>query len=170
MPKKSFGLADIPVLLNASFPWARPTFNIQLADGVDEIDAAALFEMYSYSQAASTRAVSGTGTVRTRHGLNLRTELLARATGGQTLRAGELRSRAGRGGFDAAFEQLGLTATPSVVDSVSKMLEYPLDRVNRDQPFAWQQWRSTALLVIAAILAVVAGSLPVIARRILRRK
>jgi hypothetical protein len=50
------------------------------------------------------------------------------------------------------------------------MLEYPLDRVNRDQPFAWQQWRSTALLVTAALLALAAGSLPVIARRILRRK
>jgi putative intracellular protease/amidase len=170
MPVQSFGVEDVPVLVNAAFPWAHPTFNIQLSDGVDEIDAAALFEMYAYSQAASTRAVSDTGTVRTSHGLTLRTEVLDETTGGQTLMAGAIQSRSGMGGFDAAFEQLGLTVSPSVVDSVAKMLEYPLDRVNRDQPLAWQQWRSGALLAAAALLAIAAGTLPFTARRILRRK
>ena len=41
-------------------------------------------------------------------------------------------SQSGFGGFDAAFEQLATTVSPSVVDSVGKMLEYPLDRVARD--------------------------------------
>ncbi|MCU1571210.1 MAG: hypothetical protein JWR33_1951 [Naasia sp.] len=170
MPKKTFGLDDVPVLINAAFPWARPTYDIRLADGVDEIDAAALFEMYSYSLAGTTRAVSASGSVRTRHGLNLRTEVLGESTGGETLQAGGFTSRSGRGGFDAAFEQLGRTAGSSVVESVSKMLEYPIDRVNRDQPFAWQQWRSTALLAAAALLAIAAGCLPLVARRILRRR
>jgi hypothetical protein len=126
--------------------------------------------MYSYSLAGTTRAVSASGSVRTRHGLNLRTEVLGESTGGETLQAGGFTSRSGRGGFDAAFEQLGRTAGSSVVESVSKMLEYPIDRVNRDQPFAWQQWRSTALLAAAALLAIAAGCLPLVARRILRRR
>jgi putative intracellular protease/amidase len=169
MPERSFGVADVPVLINAAFPWARPTFDIRLSDGVDEIDAAALFEVYSYSQAASTRAVSDTGTVRTSHGLTLRTAVLDETTGGRTVTAGEAGSRNGTGGFDAAFEQLGLTVSPSVVDTVAKMLEYPLDRVNRDQPFAWQQWRSVALLSAAALLAITVGSVPLVVRRMRRR-
>jgi hypothetical protein len=59
------------VLINTAFPWVRPTLDIELTDGVGEIDAAALFEVYTYSQATLTRAVSTTGTVRTRHGLVL---------------------------------------------------------------------------------------------------
>jgi hypothetical protein len=102
--------------------------------------------------------------------LTLRTELISETTGGLPLQAGRSTGQSGRGGFDAAFEQLGRTVSPSVVDSVSKMLEYPLDRVNRDQAFAWQQWRSTALLAAAALLAIAAGSLPLVVRRIQRRK
>ncbi|MDP9026220.1 MAG: hypothetical protein M3N46_01535 [Actinomycetota bacterium] len=137
---------------------------------MDEIDAAALFEVYSYSLAASTRSVSVTGTLRTRHGLILRTGVLDRTAGARIVTAGAVRSRRGLGGFDAAFEQLGLTVRPSVVASVSKMIEYPLTRVNRDQPFAWQQWRTTGLLAAAALLALAAGSLPLVVRRIRRRK
>jgi putative intracellular protease/amidase len=170
MSEKSFGIGDVPVLINMAFPWGRPTLNIELADGVDEIDAAALFEMYSYSQVASTRAVSDTGTVRTSHGLTLRTEVQQTITGGQTIRAGSVRSRGGMSGFDAAFEQLGRSSSPSVVNSVAKMLEYPLDRVNRDQPLEWQQWRSPALLAVALLLALAAGSLPLVGRRVLRRR
>lgn len=170
MPKHSWGLGDLPVLVNGVFPWGRPTFDIELSDGVDEIDAAALFEMYSYSQAGSTHAVSASGTVRTRHGLTLRTEVLDAATEGITLTAGSFTSRGGRGGFDAAFEQLAQNVAPSVVASVSKMIEYPLDRVDRDQTFTWQQWRSSALLAAAAVLAIAAGFLPVIVRRIRGRR
>jgi hypothetical protein len=50
------------------------------------------------------------------------------------------------------------------------MIEYPLSRVDRDQPFAWQQWRTTALLAASALLALAAGSLPLGGRRIRRRK
>ena len=170
MPTRSFGPEDVPVLINAAFPWGRPTVDIRLLDGVDELDAAALFEVYNYSLAASTRSVSATGTVRTRHGLMLRTEVLDRTAGGRTVTAGEVRSRRGLGGFDAAFEQLGRTVRPTVVDSVSKMIEYPLSRVDRDQPFAWQQWRTTGLLGVAALVALAAGSLPLVGRRIRRRR
>lgn len=166
MPAKSFGVEDAAVLVNTAFPWVRPTFDIELSDGIGEIDAAALFAVYTYSQAALTRAVSETGTVRTRHGLVLSTELLGE---GDILRAGGLVSLSGFGGLDAAFEQLARTVSPSVVASVGKMLEYPLDRVSRDITPDAQQWRSPALLVLALLVAVALGALPFLARRLRRR-
>ena len=54
-------------------PWGRPAIDVQLDDGVGEIDTAALLEVYSYSQAATSNAISATGTVTTRHGLVMRT-------------------------------------------------------------------------------------------------
>ncbi|MEO8527552.1 MAG: DJ-1/PfpI family protein [Pseudolysinimonas sp.] len=166
MPANSFGMSDASVLINTAFPWVRPTVDIELSDGVDEIDAAALFEVYTYSQAALTRAVSETGVVHTRHGLMLLTEI---GGGAHVLKAGSLTSRSGFGGFDAAFEQLARTVSPSVVLSVSKMLEYPLDRVARDIAPDAQQWRSPALLALAAVVAGALGALPVVVRRVRRR-
>jgi hypothetical protein len=166
MPANAFGASDIPVLVNTAFPWMRPTFDIELADGIGEIDAAALFEVYTYSQSALTRAVSATGTVRTRHGLTLSTRLVR---GNGALKAGTLTSQSGFGGLDAAFEQLELTASPSVVTSVGKMLEYPLDRISRDVTPDAQQWRSPALLALALLLAAGLGALPFIVRRLRRR-
>lgn len=169
IPKASFGLADAAVLLNTAFPWGRPSFTIELTDGVGEIDASALFEVYSYSQSALTRAVSSTGSVRTKHGLVLRTEL-KRDAGGQTLVAGDLESSSGFGGLDAAFEQLGRSVSPALVVSVGKMLEYPLDRVTRASSQTTDQWRAPALLGLAVLLAAGLGTLPLLARRLRRRK
>ena len=166
MPAQSFGVADAAILVNTAFPWVRPTFDIELIDGVGEIDAAALFEVYTYSQAAATRAVSETGTVHTRHGLVLATDLLGDHA---TLKAGGLVSQDGFGGLDAAFEQLAKTVSPSVVASVGKMLEYPLDRVARDITPDAQQWRSTALLGLALLVAAALGALPFVVRRLRRR-
>ncbi len=73
MPAQSFAVGDVPVLANAAFPWGRPTIDVQLEDGVGEIDAAALFEVYSYSQAAAATSLSKTGVITTRHGLVIRT-------------------------------------------------------------------------------------------------
>ncbi len=166
MPAKSFTTADAAVLINTALPWARPTFDIELSDGIGEIDAAALFEVYTYSQAALTRAVSETGTVRTQHGLTLLTEV---AETEEALQAGSLSSASGFGGLDAAFEQLARTVSPSVVDSVGKMLEYPLDRVSRDIAPDAQQWRSPALLAVALVVSLALGALPILVRRLRRR-
>lgn len=76
--------------------------------------------------------------------------------------AGETTSQSEMGGFDAAFEQLGPTVSPSLVDSVSKVRTCPLDMVNGDQPPMYQQWRSPVLLATA-------DSLQLVAHRILRR-
>jgi hypothetical protein len=133
---------------------------VELSDGVGELEAAALFEVYSYSQAALTRAVSRTGTVRTMHGLTLVTELTGSAA---TLQAPDGQ---GTAALDRAFEQLATTVSPGVVESVSKMLEYPLDRVSRDVTPGAQQWRAPALLALSLILAMGLGLLP----RLLRRR
>lgn len=169
IPKASFGLADAAVLLNTAFPWGRPSFTIELTDGVGEIDASALFEVYSYSQSAQTRAVSSTGTVSTKHGLVLRTDLKRNAAR-QTLVAGGLESTSGFGGLDAAFEQLGRSVSPSIVVTVGKMLEYPLDRVAPASTQTTGQLRAPALLGLAVLLATGLGTLPFLARRLRRRR
>ena len=170
IPKASFGIADAALLLNTAFPWGRPRFNIELTDGVGEIDAAALFEVYTYSQSALTHAVSSTGSVRTKHGLALRTELTSDAVDGQTIVASGLESSSGFGGLDAAFEQLGHSVSPAVVVSVGKMLEYPLDRVARTPALSPDQWRAPGLLALALLLAAGLGALPLLVGRLRRRK
>ena len=164
MPAQSFAADDLSVLSNFAFPWARPGFDVQLDDGIGEIDAAALLEVYSYSQAAAANALSRTGTVVTRHGLTIRTV----ATGSPThhvLMPTTLVSHNGLGGFDAAFEQLSRTSSPAVVASIAKMLEYPLDRVVLDAAPAPIQWRPAFLMTLAVLLAIAVGASPWIIRR-----
>lgn len=158
------------MLTNLVLPWGRPAIDVQLRDGVGEIDAAALFEVYSYSQAAGASAVSSTGTVVTRHGLTLRTAVTQPAADRPGLIAGQLRSHTGRGGFDAAFEQLSRDTSPAVVQSVAKMLEYPLDRVSPQPPSVAATWRTPMLLAAGALVAIAAGSLPYLLRRRRRAK
>jgi putative intracellular protease/amidase len=157
IPARSFGAEDLGVLGNLVLPWGRPSIDVRLVDGVGELDAAALLEVYGYSQAARATAVSAAGTVTSRHGLTLRTTLSA---GRPALVAGEARSRAGRGGFDAAFEQLSRDTSGTTLRSVAKMLEYPLDRVGPPAPSVAAQWRTPLLLAAVAGLALGAGSLP----------
>ena len=170
MPAQSFGLEDTEVLLNTAFPWSRPTVDVELTEGVGEIDAAALFEVYTYSQAASTRAVSATGTIRTRHGLTIRTELTGADTGVAPLVAGSLAGHAGFGGFDAAIEELARTTGREVAVSVGKMIEYPLDRVTLSAAPSADRWRAPALLATAVLLAAAFGAAPFAVRRLRRRR
>ena len=170
IPAQKFGVDDLGVLTNLVLPWGRPAIDVQLRDGVGEIDAAALFEVYSYSQAAGASAVSSTGTVVTRHGLTLRTAVARPGADGPGLIAGQLRSHTGRGGFDAAFEELSRDTSPAVVQSVAKMLEYPLDRVSPQPPSVAATWRTPVLLAAGALVAIAAGSLPYLLRRRRRAK
>ncbi len=167
-PHHSFGVRDIPVLMNAAYPWGRPTIGVELRDGVGEMDAGALFEVYSYSQAAMATAFSETGTVITKHGLVIQTSDID-GTSGEILVAGDL-SSVGRGGFDAAFEQLAGRTSPSVVESVAKMLEYPLDRVDPGAAPSMEQLRPAFFLLLSIVLAVGAGSVPTLIRRANERK
>lgn len=169
MPAQSFSARDAGVILNTAFPWSRPTVTIALPEGVGEIDAAALFEVYTYSQAATTEAVSATGTVRTRHGVTIHTRRAATDDDGATLIAGSFPGRAGNGGFDAAIEQLAEATSPEVATSVGKMLEYPLDRVTLTNQANMQRWRAPAFLAAAVLLAAGLGAIPFAARRLRRR-
>ncbi|HEY3549280.1 MAG TPA: DJ-1/PfpI family protein [Propionicimonas sp.] len=168
MPAQTFAAGDVSVLLNNAFPWARPVVDVQLDDGVGEIDAAALLEVYSYSQAAQANALSRTGMITTRHGLVVTTV----ATGSpahQILVPGVVVSGQGLHGFDAAFEQLGRSTHPVAVHSVAKMLEYPLDRVVQATAPLALQWRPAFLIILSVLMAVAVGSVPRIVRRALRR-
>jgi putative intracellular protease/amidase len=167
VPMASFGLADVPVLLNAMYPWARPSIGVELRDGVGEIDAGAVFEVYAYSQAARATAFSATGTVTTKHGLVIDT-VDPGAAPGHRLDAGHLASP-GSGGFDAAFEQLAQTTSPSVVESTGKMLGYPLDRTIREAPGLVVQLRAPLFFLLSIVLAAGAGSVPAFIGRVRRR-
>lgn len=160
IPTQGFGASDLGVLANLVLPWGRPKVDVRLDDGVGEIDAAALLEVYGYSQAADATAVSQSGTVVTRHGLTLRTALAGPSADRPALVAGEIRSQAGRAGFDAAFEQLGRDGSPETVRSVAKMLEYPLDRVAPQPTSVIVTWRTPLLLAVVAALAIAAGGVP----------
>ncbi|WP_394771378.1 DJ-1/PfpI family protein [Lacisediminihabitans sp.] len=168
MPVKRFGLEDTAFLGNTAFPWGRPNFAVELRDGVDEIDAAAIFEVYGYSQGATTSALSATGFVTTRHGLVVKTSLLKNATA--TVVAGRLGEPGTEQGFDAAFEQLSNSASSSVVHSVSKMIEYPIARVTLDVAPLTAQARTPILLLVSLALAVGIGMLPSTILRWARRR
>ena len=170
IPVQSFSTDDAGVLLNTMFPWSRPTITVELNEGVGEIDAAALFEVYTYSQAASTNAVSATGTIHTRHGLTIHTGLTGTDTDADSLVAGSIAGRKGFGGFDAAIEQLARTTTPQVAVSVGKMLEYPLDRVTLSDTPTTERWRAPALLATAVLLAAAIGAVPYAARKLWPRQ
>lgn len=169
MPAQSFSAQDSGMILNTAFPWSRPTVAIDLSEGVGEIDAAALFEVYTYSQAATTEAVSATGTVHTRHGVTIHTRRAATYHAGAHLIAGSFPGRSGHGGFDAAIEQLATSTSPAIATSVGKMLEYPLDRVILTNQATMEQWRAPVLLTMAALLAAGLGAIPFAARRLRRR-
>jgi transcriptional regulator GlxA family with amidase domain len=170
MPVQSFGTEDTDVLLNTAFPWFRPNVAVELTEGVGEIDAAALFEVYTYSQAVTTNAVSATGTIHTRHGLTILTDRSGAGTGGDTAVAGSVTVHEGYGGFDAAIEQLARSTSPAVAVSVGKMLEYPLDRVALSGTPTLDRWRAPALLAAAVLLAAALGAIPYAALRLWRRK
>jgi putative intracellular protease/amidase len=168
MPAQSFAAGDVSVLANSAFPWARPAIDVQLDDGVGEIDAAALLEVYSYSQAATANALSSTGTITTRHGLVVTTVAKGSPTH-QVLVPGVVVSEKGLHGFDAAFEQLSRTTQPAVVQSVAKMLEYPLDRVVQATAPLPLQWRPGFLITLSVLLAIAVGAIPWIVRRVRHR-
>jgi hypothetical protein len=78
-------------------------------------------------------------------------------------------SEAGLHGFDAAFEQLSRSTQPAVVQSVAKMLEYPLDRVVPGTAPLPLQWRPGFLIILSVLLAIAVGAMPWIVRRVRHR-
>jgi putative intracellular protease/amidase len=169
MPVKSFGLQDIPFLMNTAFPWGKPDIGVELRDGVGEINAAAIFEVYGYSQGATAIALSQKGSVTTKHGLVLQTARLGRDKPA-TLIAGSLGDAGSEQGFDAAFQQLSKTTSPSVVRSVSKMIEYPISGVTQQVAPLAAQARTPLLLALGFAIAIGVGLLPTAILRWVRRR
>lgn len=185
IPKDHFTLADWPVGVDYVMPWFRPAVGVALADGVDELDATAAFEVYGQSATARTVAVAIGDTVRTRHGLRLLTTRLADAphlsrlvvpgaaeptTGDPRLRrwaASEdltIEPLAGRGpgesggGFTAALRDLATHTDAATARTTAKMIGYP----TRDLGLhgGHRDWRPILLTTAAVALAVLVGGAP----------
>ena len=163
IPVQSWSLADRPVVLDMALPWRRPTVAVELEDGVGEIEAASVFEVYAESAAARTYAVSATGVVETAHGLRLLTLTEDEAPDADTvLRPGDL-GPGGRAGFDGALEHLAHTAGAATARSTAKMVDYPTEGL--DLGAGTGPRRTQVLGAAALVLALGVGLVPWVRRR-----
>ena len=149
----------MPLGLNALLPWFKPTLALALADGVNEIDAVAPVEVYSYSSAALVVPVASGTSITTAHGLVISTTPRHDASVNQTIRAE---------GFHAAFADLASRTDDVQARSTAKMIEYPLPAA----PIAHggPDMRMPALLVLTLALAALAGLSPSLIRAARRRR
>jgi putative intracellular protease/amidase len=192
IPAQHFAVSDLPVGLNTVLPWERPVVGVGLADGVGEIDAAAAFEVYSMSAAASTVALAAGPSITTRHGLVLLTTRLAAApaldrlivpgaatagavdpglrswAAGRHVAVEPLHGAAGELGFDAALQDLAAHAGTGTARAAAKMLDYPAPLLPDTHPRS--AWRAPALLALSVLLAAGVGALPTTLRRAVRRR
>ncbi|MDR7255161.1 putative intracellular protease/amidase [Nocardioides sp. BE266] len=163
IPVQHWSLADHPVVLNTALPWGRPTVAITLADGVGEIDAASLFEVYGVSAAARTFAVSRTGILESAHGLRLLTLTPGEAPDVDVVLRPGVTGPSGRAGFDGALEQLARTSGAATARSAAKMIDYPTEQL--DLGSARGPRRASLLAGASLVLALLVGAVPVVRRR-----
>jgi hypothetical protein len=186
IPAQTFDISDAPVALNAVLPWFRPTVGVGLTDGISELDAVAVFEVYTVSGAARTVALAASTAVTTQHGLVLITTpytsqtqhldrlilpgsaardagLLAWARGRQLDPTALTEQSATRGAFDAALEDLVGQAGNATAMTTAKFIDYPTTRL--DLQGTTTDSRSIWLLVLTAVLAAGVGALPSLLRR-----
>jgi putative intracellular protease/amidase len=184
--KDHFAVHDWPVGLNFVEPWFRPTVGIALNEGVDELDAAAAFEVYTQSAAARAVALATGDSLRTRHGLVLLTTstrdapslsrlvvpgaddmepTLRHWADSRHLDVEPLKVEAGRGhdarsggGFAAALQNLTQHTDATTALSTAKMIGYPITDVDLQNG---QTAVRTILLAFASLtLAVLVGLTP----------
>ncbi|MBO1417752.1 DJ-1/PfpI family protein [Streptomyces sp. FH025] len=196
IPANHLGPGDLPYALNAAFPWLRPTTGIGLPDGVDEIDAAAAFEVYGgVSFAARTVVIGERDTVTTRHGLVLVTRSAAGGPSGVdrfvvpgVADAGAVGAplhdwarrhglavdlpgggrRPGEFGFDPVLRDLAEHGDRRTALTTAKFSEYPSAHLELTGA-AWPL-RSTLLAAAAAALSIGVGLAPLAIRRAARRR
>lgn len=190
IPVQSFEASDLGVGLNFALPWFRPTVGVALHDGVGELDAAAPFEVYSYSAAARTIPVATGSSITTAHGVVLMTtseptvpsrldrivvpgvgsveeldpwtRLWVEAVGVPVspLPVGS--------GLDAALDDLATQAGSRIAATTAKFIEYPaIPATARD---AAPDLRTVALAGVAVLLAIAVGMAPTWGRRRQRRR
>lgn len=159
IPVQRFQLSDAGLALNLLLPWFKPTVGLALGDGVDEIDAVAAVEVYSYSSAARVLPVGPGTSVRSAHGLVLGTTPAGAARFDRSIRPAS---------FEAALADLGAHTDGATVHSTAKMLEYPLARgpLLHHGP----DLRVPALLAVALSLAVLGGMTPALLGMARRRR
>jgi putative intracellular protease/amidase len=195
IPVNRWTPADLPQLLNAAFPWMRPTVAVGLVDGVGEIDVAASMDLWSgQSLAARTVPIGAGPTVVTRHGITLAVEAVGPSTptadrlvvpgltGPDRLDPRIVQWAADRGldvdlpsrsagpefGFDPMLRDLALHGDRATAVVAAKYTEYPSDHLTLSGP-AWP-WRATALFGLAVLGSVGSGLLPAVLRRAAARR
>jgi transcriptional regulator GlxA family with amidase domain len=192
IPSQGFALDDAPVGLNAAMPWLRPTIGIGLSEGDSESDIAGLFEVYNVSFAARAVAMSTDATITTRHGLVLLTTALADSlavdrlvvpsasrlteidapmlawAADNAVRIDAVHRSVGENGFDAALGYLARDTDRATAESTAKMIDYPTEHLALTAEGA--SWRAPLLLIVGVLVAVCAGLLPAVARRVARQR
>lgn len=187
IPVQSFTTGDLPIAFNAVLPWGRPTVGLTLSEGVGEIDLASAFEVYDVSYVARTVPVSSTGTITTKHGLVVRTNILTETPtptrlavpGASTgtldpiIQAWATRHhvpvdavQATAAGFDGALEYLATSAGHATAVSAGKMIDYPTSHLRLAGNAGV---RVPALLALGVGLAGLAAAAPTGLRRLRRR-
>ena len=183
IPDSHWVAGDLAFGLNAAFPWWRPTIGLGLADGVSEIDVAAVVETWSgASFAARVVPVGAEPRITTQHGLVLLVQsadagprvdriIVPRATSTADVDARILRWASGQGlivelpgrdaptafGFDPILRDLAQHADRATALVTAKRIEYPTAHLALTGD-AWP-WRSTALLGATLLLSVIVGLL-----------
>lgn len=181
--RNTLELADYPYALNVALPWLQPTYAIGVTSGVDEIDLAAAFEVYSGSSFATrTIAVAQFGTTTTAHGLTVFTTptsalpdgadrliIPGRPSPGATASLLEwadglriplfLPSTApgSESAYDPMLADLARAAGNPTAHSTAKFIEYP-EITAREAPSVG--WRPVALAAAVLALAVAVGLTP----------
>lgn len=187
--------SDAPYALAGLFPFFRPVLGIGLSEGVDELDIAAAFDVYSgTSSAFHAVPVAATGVVTTSHGA----VLLAQPVGASTRRLdrlvvpgtgasdavnpGLVRWASSRGlavdlphagrapgefSYDPLLRDLAVRTDRATARTTAKFTEYP---GSPDLTGAAWPWRPTLLAVLAILVSALAGMLPALIRLLIRRR
>ena len=182
IPVQHFARSDAGIGAGVAMPWFQPTLAVGLADGVGEIDTAALTDTYSYASAAHLVPVSTGSSITTAHGVVLLTtpatsftrqasRLVLPGARSDTEIAPALRALAARqnlpvtplahdgtSGYDAALADLTSHTSAAISRSTAKMVDYPTRPTSQDSTTA--ALRAPLLFALAVVLAVAVGIIP----------
>lgn len=183
---------DLPYALNLAFPWGRPSLAVGIADGVSELDVAAVTEVYDGSSwSASLTTVAAGDRVRSAHGVELVTTPIGAVPRRQdalvvpgAARGSDVPGpladwardasvpvvlpaadrRPGESAFEPLLRELARRADRATAAATATFLEYPAD--NRDWSGPRGPWRSAGLALVTVVAGCAAGTL--VARRTMR--
>jgi putative intracellular protease/amidase len=105
--------ADSVYMLNVAFYWPKEQLGVWLHDGVDELDLAAAFDVYTASWTTQATTLGATASVRSRHGL----QLIPRWTAPNLPRLGRVLALGDAASVSTALAQAGQPDATLVVAS-----------------------------------------------------